>query len=73
MEAYEKSSGLKLQINFANSFDYKIDTDVYREILFSNVEGSSINVVVFNNRWYQHSNLYQEKEEIKHALDLKHL
>lgn len=38
-ESYEKLKGDKVVVNFSNSFDYRIDTDVYREILFTNVEG----------------------------------
>lgn len=41
VEAFEKASGQKLPVNFSNSFDYKIDKDVYREILFTSVDGMS--------------------------------
>ena len=40
METFEKTVGSKLAVQFSNTFDYKIDTDVYREIMFTNVEGA---------------------------------
>ena len=40
IEVYEKCTGQKLAVTFGNSFDYKIDNDVYREILFTSVEGT---------------------------------
>ncbi|KAI3658968.1 hypothetical protein MP638_000312 [Amoeboaphelidium occidentale] len=48
-EVYEKQLGEKLAVNFNNSFDYKIDTDVYREILFTNVEGG-ISTQIFTKK-----------------------
>lgn len=40
VEVFEKCTGNKLSVTFSNSFDYKIDNDVYREILFTSVEGT---------------------------------
>ncbi|KCV71250.1 hypothetical protein H696_02200 [Fonticula alba] len=40
MESYrELTGGDTLPVAFANTFDYRIDTDVYRDITFSEVEG----------------------------------
>lgn len=49
VEAYEKHAGTKLAVSFSNSFDYKIDNDVYREILFTNVEGG-ISTQIFTKK-----------------------
>jgi hypothetical protein len=48
-EVYEKDLHAKLPVNFSNSFDYKIDTDVFREILFTNVEGG-ISTQIFTKK-----------------------
>jgi HKD family nuclease len=42
IEEFEKCAGQKLPVTFSNSFDYKIDNDMYREILFTNVEGKFV-------------------------------
>jgi len=38
-ELYESATGKSLQINLSNCFEYKIDSDVHREIVFASVEG----------------------------------
>ena len=45
----KNTSGKQLSVNFANSYDYRIDTDVYREILFTNVEGG-ISTQIFTKK-----------------------
>ena len=54
-EVYEKLCGSKLPVNFSNSFDYKIGTDVYREILFTNVEGG-ISTQIFKKKKKEKNN-----------------
>lgn len=49
LEVYEKNTKSKLPVSFGNSFDYKIDDDVYREILFTNVEGG-ISTQIFTKK-----------------------
>eukprot|EP00158_Paraphelidium_tribonemae_P001616 Partr_v1_DN24614_c0_g1_i1_m59903 putative myosin ID heavy chain-like len=48
-EAYQKQSNASLPVTFNNSFEYKIDNDVYREILFTNVEGG-ISTQIFTKK-----------------------
>lgn len=39
VENYASKKGSDIQLTFANSFDYKIDQDTYREIQFTTVDG----------------------------------
>ena len=50
VSAQEKmNNGTRLPVNFGNSFEYKIDNDVFREILFTNVEGG-ISTQIFTKK-----------------------
>lgn len=49
VEEFEKCLSQKLPVTFCNSFDYKIDNDVYREILFTNVEGTWVRILFTAN------------------------
>ena len=49
VEVYEKTTGNKLAVTFSNSFDYKIDDNIYREILFTSVEGG-ISTQIFTKK-----------------------
>ena len=51
VEAFPKvaAANQQLPVHFANSFEYRIDTDVYREILFTNVEGG-ISTQIFTKK-----------------------
>lgn len=48
-DAYEKLCGSALSVEFGNSFEYRIDDSVVREILFTNVEGG-ISTQIFTKK-----------------------